>query len=64
MINIDLTAHNWQKWKRTCLTCHCHEIDRKEAVGLKSSNHTFKKSWFFVKYVKFGAIFWKELVFC
>ena len=28
--------NNWQKWKRVFLTCPCHEIDRDEAVGLKS----------------------------
>ena len=37
-----LTAHNWQKWKSTFLTCHCHEIYSEEAVGLKSSNYTLK----------------------
>ena len=36
------TAHNRQKWKRTFLTCHCHEIYREEAVDLKSSNYTKK----------------------
>ena len=30
-----LAAHNWQKWKSTFLTCHCHKIFRVEAVGLK-----------------------------
>ena len=34
-----LTAHNWQKWKSRFLTCHCHEIYREEAVGLKNSNY-------------------------
>ena len=33
---------NWQKWKSTFLTCPCHEIYRGEAVGLKSSNYTWK----------------------
>ena len=28
-----LTAHNWQKWKSTFLTCPCHKIYREEAVG-------------------------------
>ena len=37
-----LTAHNWQKWKSTFLTCPCHKIYRVEAVGLKSSNYTSK----------------------
>ena len=36
----ELTAHNWQKWKRVFLTCPCHEIYRVQAVGLKSSNYT------------------------
>ena len=36
-----LTANNWQKWKSTFLTCHCHEIYR-EAVGLKNSKYTLK----------------------
>ena len=37
---MQLTAHNWQKWKRVFLTCPCHEIYRVEAVGLISSNYT------------------------
>ena len=45
-----LTTHNWQKWKSTFLTCHCHEIYREEAVGLTSSKYDF---W---EYGKFGAI--------
>ena len=49
-----LKAHNWQKWKSTLLTCHCHEIYREEAVGLKSSNYT--KKYDFCEYVKFEAI--------
>ena len=35
-----LTAHNWQNWKRVFLTCH--EIDKDEAVGLKSCKYTWK----------------------
>ena len=50
-----LTAHNWQKWKSTFLTCHCHEIYREEAVGLKSSNYTWK-IMIFCENVKCGAI--------
>ena len=57
------TAHNWQKWKRVFLTCSCHRIYRVEAVGLKTSNYTWKimifvdickiwgnfvKNWYFV----------------
>ena len=48
-----LTGHNWQKWKSAFLTCHCHEIYREEAVGLKISN---LKNYDFCEYVKFGAI--------
>ena len=53
-----LTAHNWQKWKSTFFTCHCYEIHREGAVGLKSSNYTLKKFNFFdfCEYVKFGTI--------
>ena len=56
-----LTAHNWQIWKSTLLTCPCHKIDRVEAVGLKSSNYTLKITifFFFLENVKFGAILWK-----
>ena len=50
-----LTDHNWQKWKSTFLTCHCHEINREEAVGLKSTNK-YLKNYDFCEYVKFGAI--------
>ena len=38
----NLTAHNWQKWKRVFLTCPCHEIYRDEAVGLKSYKYAWK----------------------
>ena len=40
-----LMAYNWQKWKSTFLTCHCHEIYREEAFGLKSSSYA-EKIWF------------------
>ena len=49
---------NWQKLKSIFLTCPCHKIHRVEAVGLKSSNYTFKNDDF-CEYVKFGAISWK-----
>ena len=39
---IRLTAHNWQKWKRVFLSCPCNKMYRVEAVGLKSSNYTWK----------------------
>ena len=35
----DLTAHNWQNWKRVFLSRYCHEIYRVEAVGLKNYNY-------------------------
>ena len=57
-IPFTLTAHNWQKWKSTFLTCPCHKIYREEAVGLKNSNYTFKK-YDFCEYVKLKAISWK-----
>ena len=38
-----LMAHNWQKWKNSFLLHPRHEIFREEAVGLKSSYHTFKR---------------------
>ena len=41
-MEIFLTAHSWQKWKRVFLTCPCHEISRDEAVGLKSCKYTWK----------------------
>ena len=58
-----LTAHNWQKWKRVFLTCPCHKIYRVEAVGLKSSNNTWKIMFFAKKSEIFGAISLK-LIFC
>ena len=43
----NLTAHNWQKWKKSAfLTCHCHEIYREDVVGLKSPHKYLKKLWF------------------
>ena len=50
-----LTAHNWQKWKRVFLTCLCHKI---EAVGLKICKYTWKKSDI-CENVEFWAILWK-----
>ena len=52
-----LTAHNWQKWKRVFLACHCQDIYRDETVGLKSCKYTWKYD--FCENVKFGAISWK-----
>ena len=40
IMNVLLTAHNWQKWKSTFFTGPCHEIYRVEAVCLKSFNYT------------------------
>ena len=34
---LNLSAHSWQKWKSTFLTCQCHKIYREEAVCLKTS---------------------------
>ena len=53
-----LTVHNWQKWKSIFLTCPCHITYRVEAVGLKSSNYTFRK-YDFSEYKKFEAISFK-----
>ena len=39
VFNKHTTAHNWQKCKSTCLTCHCHEIYWVEAIGLSNSNN-------------------------
>ena len=62
-MRVVLTAHNWQKWKkkRVFLKCPCHEIERDEAVRLKSGKYTLKfaiyvcgiwgnfvKIWYFV----------------
>ena len=58
---LHLMAHNWQKWKSTFPTCPCHRIYRVEAVGLKSSNYTFK-NYDFCENVKFGAILWKMAI--
>ena len=53
-----LTAHNWQKWKRMFLTCACHVIYRDEAVDLKTCKYTLK-FYDLCEYVEFGAISWK-----
>ena len=42
MTHYNLSAHNWQTWKRVFLPCPYHKIYRVEAVGLKSSNYTWK----------------------
>ena len=55
---VELMGHNWQKWKSTSLTCHCHKIYRVETVGLKKSNNTFQIT-IFVSLWNFGAISWK-----
>ena len=34
-----LTAHSWQKWKSTFLSCPRHEIYREETVCVKNSNY-------------------------
>ena len=53
-----LMAHNWQKWKRVFLTCHCHKIYRHEAVGLKKLQK-YLKNYDICENVKFGAKSWK-----
>ena len=53
-----LTAHNWQNWKSTFLTCPCHEIYRVKAFALKNYK-LYLKNYDFCEYVKFGAISWK-----
>ena len=60
----ELTAHNWQKWKSTFLTCHCHGIHREETVGLKVPI-ILLKNYDFCEYLKFGAISsHQKLIFC
>ena len=43
-LNKNLTAHNWQNWKKkkNFPSCCCHEIYRIEAVGLKNYNYAWK----------------------
>ena len=53
----DLTAHNWQNWKRVFLTCPCHEIYKDEAVRLKKLQ-IYLKNYDLREYVDFGAISW------
>ena len=57
-----LTGGNWQKWKRVFLTYPCHEIDRDEAVGLKSCKNTWKIT-IFVKMWNLGQ-YRENLIFC
>ena len=59
---LHLLAHNWQKWKSTFLTCHCYQISRVEAAGLKKSNYTFKIT-IFVRMWNLGQ-FCEKLIFC
>ena len=60
--NSPLTAHNWQKWKRVFVTCPCHKIYRVKAVGLKSSNHTWK-IMIFANMWNLGQ-FCEKMIFC
>ena len=55
-----LTAYNWQKWKRVFLTCY--EIYIVEAVGLKTSNYTWK-IMIFANMWNLGQ-FREKLIFC
>ena len=61
-IFIFLTAHNWQKWKRVFLICHCHKIYRAEAVGLKSCKYIWKIT-ILVKMWNLGQ-YPENLIFC
>ena len=58
----ELTAHNWQKWKRVFLTCPCCEIYMDEAVGLKSYKYTWKIT-IYVNMWNLGQ-FRENLIFC
>ena len=65
LTKVDLTAHNWQKWKkkkRVFLTWPCHEIYRDDAVGLKSCKYTWKIA-IFVKMWNLGQ-YGENLMFC
>ena len=53
-----LTAHNWQKWKRTIVTCPCHKIYREGTIALKTCNYILK-NYDFCEYVKLREISWK-----
>ena len=56
--SMPLTAHNWQKWKSTFLTCSCYKIYREEAVGQKKKKkiQLYLKNYDFCENVKFWAI--------
>ena len=58
----DLTAHNWQKWKRVFLTRPCHNIYRDEVGGLNSCKYTWKFT-IFVKMWNLGQ-YRENLIFC
>ena len=58
----NLTAHNWQQWKRVFLTCPCHKIYRDEAVGLKGCKYTWKIT-IFVKMWNLGQ-YRENSIFC
>ena len=59
---MQLTAHNWQKWKRAFPTCPCNKIYRDKAVGLKSCKYTWKIT-IFVKMWNLGQ-YRENLIFC
>ena len=57
---MDVTAHNWQKWKKSrFLTFSCHKIYREEADGQKFKFQLYFKNYDFCECVKFGANLWK-----
>ena len=55
---VNLTAHNWQNWKRVFLTCPCHEIFKDEACSWSKKLQMYLKNYDACEYVEFGAISW------
>ena len=62
-VSLCLTAHKWQKWKSTPLTS-LPQIDREEAVALKSYNYIILKKWKFCKNIWNLIQFLENLIFC
>ena len=61
-INVALTAHNWQNWKRVFLSCYCHENDKVEAIGLENDNYSYTwKLTIFVNMWNFGPFLEKSI---
>ena len=57
-ICFSLRAHDWQKWTKSFLKCHCHKICRVQAVGLPLSNYAQNIKDFCVFWGKFGKIWY------